>query len=90
MKPILLTKDFEKHYQQRIAPIKNLKTVYITRVSAFQKGERGYPLNDHSLKGKLRGKRAFSIAGDIRVVYEETENGVLLDVHLLFGAGSRT
>lgn len=81
MKPIRLSKDFEKHYKQRIAPIKNLKDVYITRVSAFQVGERSYPLNDHSLKGKLKGKRAFSIAGDVRVVYEETEAEIIfLDV----------
>ena len=77
MKPIRLSKDFEKHYKQRIAPIKNLKAVYRTRVAAFQGGERGYPINDHSLKGKLKGKRAFSIAGDIRVIYEETDEAII-------------
>ncbi len=81
MKPIRLTKGFEKHYKQRIAPIKNLRGVYLARVSAFHNGERGYPLDDHAIKGKLKGKRAFSIAGDVRVVYEETDGAIIfLDV----------
>ncbi len=77
MKPIRLTKGFEKHYKQRIAPIKNLRGVYVVRVSAFQNGELGYPLDDHALKGRLKGKRAFSIAGDVRVVYEETDDAII-------------
>jgi len=81
MKPIRLSKDFEKHYKQRVAPIKNLKDVYRVRVSDFQSGERGYPLNDHPLKGKLKGKRAFSIVGDVRVVYEDTDEAIIfLDI----------
>ena len=42
MKPIRLTKGFGKHYKQRIAPIKNLRSVYVARVYAFQNGDRGY------------------------------------------------
>ena len=81
MKPIRLTKDFTKSYKKRIAPIKNMRDAYIIRVSAFQAGKRGYPLNDHSLKGQLKGKRAFSIAGDVRVVYEETDEAIIfLDI----------
>lgn len=81
MKPIRLSKYFEKSYKKRIAPIENMRDAYIVRIAAFQAGERGQPLNDHALKGKLKGKRAFSIAGDVRVVYEETEEAVIfLDV----------
>ena len=81
MKPIRLIKGFGKHYKQRIAPIKNLRSVYVARVSAFQNGERDYPLDDYALKGKLKGKRAFSVAGDVRVVYEETDEAIIfLDV----------
>ena len=44
-------------------------------------GETGYPLYDHALTGKLAGKRAFSIAGDIRVIYVELEDAIVfLDV----------
>ncbi len=81
MKPIRLSKYFENSYKKRIAPNKNMRSAYMARVSAFQLGERGQPLNDHALKGKLKGKRAFSIAGDVRVIYEETEEVIIfLDV----------
>lgn len=81
MKPIRLSKYFEKSYKKRIAPIENMRNAYITSIAAFQAGERGQPLNDHVLKRKLKGKRAFSIASDIRVVYEETEEAIIfLDV----------
>lgn len=81
MKPIRLTKGFDKSYKKRIAPIKNMRDAYAERVSVFQAGARGYPLNDHGLKGKLKGKRAFSIAEDVRVVYEETNEAIIfLDI----------
>lgn len=81
MKPIRLSRYFEKSYKKRIAPIENMRTVYMARVAAFQAGEREKPLNDHALKGKLKGKRAFSITGDVRVVYEETKEAIIfLDV----------
>jgi addiction module RelE/StbE family toxin len=81
MKPIRLSKGFDKSYKKRISPNCNLRDAYVTRVSAFQAGERGSPLNDHPLKGRMRGKRAFSVAGDIRVVYEETHDDItFLDI----------
>lgn len=81
MKHIELTKQFEKSYKKRIAPHSKFKATYISSVRAFKEGERGHPLNDHALKGKLNGKRAFSIANDIRVVYEETEEAyTFLDI----------
>lgn len=44
-------------------------------------GKLGPPLRDHALTGKLAGKRAFSVAGDIRVIYVELADAiVLLDV----------
>jgi addiction module RelE/StbE family toxin len=81
MKPIRLSKNFEKSYKKRIAPIENMRNAYVARVTAFQAGKHGQPLNDHALKGDMKGKRAFSIAGDVRVVYEETEEAIIfLDV----------
>jgi mRNA-degrading endonuclease YafQ of YafQ-DinJ toxin-antitoxin module len=77
MKPIRLAKDFDKSYKKRIAPNRNLRDVYANRVAAFQMGKRDQPLNDHPLKGK----RAFSVAGNVRVVYEETDEiFIFLDV----------
>lgn len=47
----------------------------------FLAGQRGTPLNDHALSGNLQGKRAFSITGDIRVIYVELEDRLIfLDI----------
>ena len=81
MKPVRLTKKFDKSYKKNISHQGRSKTNYVDRVSRFKAGERGYPLNDHPLTGKLASKRAFSITGDIRVIYEETENEIIfLDI----------
>ena len=43
----------------------------------FGQGIRKEPINDHPLTGKLKGLRSFSVGGDVRVVYEETEEHYL-------------
>jgi len=51
------------------------------RLLLFMTGERGRPLHDHALTGKLDGKRAFSVTGEVRVIYVELKNAiVLLDI----------
>lgn len=73
MKPIQRDKNFEKHFKSRITPNDNLMQQFEIRLQMFISGVRGTPLNDHSLKGKKRTFRAWSVTGDIRVVYRETE-----------------
>lgn len=81
MKPIDKTKEFKKHYQKRIAPYPNLTKRFNERARLFVQGERDYPLHDHALEGNKLGLRSFSITGDIRVVYKETDDAyVFLDV----------
>ena len=81
MKPIKRDKTFEKHFKQRISLNENLVKQFKKRLELFIKGELGYPLHDHALAGKLNGERAFSIAGDVRVVYIELEDLIVfLDV----------
>ena len=43
----------------------------------FLAGHRGSPINDHMLTGDMQGRRAFSITGDIRVVYIEFEDKII-------------
>jgi addiction module RelE/StbE family toxin len=83
MKSIEKRPQFQKHFKTRIAPNKNLKDRFDGRVRLFIAGEKGKPLNDHPLGGKLKGLRAFSIAGDIRVVYYETDT-----TYIFFDIGS--
>lgn len=81
MKLIKRDKTFEKHYRLRIKPSENLERQFKDRLQKFIKGELGYPLYDHALHGKLEGSRAFSITGDIRVIYIELDDMIVfLDI----------
>ncbi len=81
MKPIRRNKQFEKHFKKRITPHEKLITQFEQRFEQFIIGVRGRPLNDHPLTGNMVGKRAFSITGDIRVVYTETAEAIIfLDI----------
>lgn len=77
-KPIKRTKQFEKHFRLRITQNRKLRKQFEKRLELFITGELGPPLFSHSLTGSLAGKRAFSIGGDLRVVYQE------FDDHYLF------
>lgn len=77
MKRIDFSRQFEKHYAKRISPSKSLKRAYAERYILFVAGERGHPLNDHPLTGSMVGKRAFSVASNIRVAYKETDEAII-------------
>lgn len=72
MKPIRRHNTFEKHFRSRILPYDKLTKKFEQRLALFIQGVRDYPLDDHPLIGTMKGLRAFSIGGDIRVVYRET------------------
>ena len=81
MKPIKRDKTFEKHFKQRITPYEKLNEKFKARLALFMAGKLEYLLHDHALTGKLAGKRAFSVAGDIRVIYIELEDTIVfLDI----------
>ncbi len=81
MKPIKRDRTFEKHFKQRIGPNEKLTNQFKERLALFMAGDLGYPLHDHALTGKLAGKRSFSIAGDMRVIYIELEDSIVfLDI----------
>ncbi len=72
MKPIIRHRKFEKSFQSRISPNPKLKNQFQARLKLFMEGIRDYPLDDHPLVGTMKGLRAFSVGGDLRVVYRET------------------
>lgn len=78
MKPVIFHRNFEKSHKQRIAPNPKLVKRFGERYKLFLSGERGKPLDDHALSGSLQGRRAFSVAGDIRVIYIELEEQIIL------------
>jgi len=81
VKPIQRDKNFDKNFKSRITPYENLVKQFELRLQMFISGVRGTPLNDHGLKGRRRTFRAWSVTGDIRVVYRETDEYIeLLDI----------
>lgn len=74
-------KLFEKHFKARIATHPKKAQQFARHLQYFIDGIRDYPLNDHPLTGSMAGKRSFSVANDLRVIYEETEDSyVFLDI----------
>lgn len=81
MKKIEYTKQFKKRLKQRYNNRPQVIERFKLHVELFGQGVRKEPINDHPLIGKLKGLRAFSVGGDVRVVYQETENHYLfLDI----------
>ena len=78
MKKLEYTKQFQKRLKQRYAHQPKVLERLRYHLELFSHGIRKEPINDHRLTGKLRGLRAFSVGGDVRVVYQETEDHYLL------------
>ena len=68
--------QFSKHFKQRIKPYSPLLSSYAERINLFIKSPKHPLLKDHKLKGKKNELRAFSITGDIRVVYFIEDNTI--------------
>lgn len=47
-------------------------------IEKFTKDPYDKSLRNHPLKGSQQGKRAFSITGDMRIIFEEYENYTLV------------
>lgn len=63
------TKSFKKNYAKRIQGNKNLEKRFEDRYDIFIENPTNELLKDHPLTGKMQGYRAFSITGDVRVIY---------------------
>jgi mRNA-degrading endonuclease YafQ of YafQ-DinJ toxin-antitoxin module len=61
---------FIKHYRKRISFDPSLVSQFDERVLLFSKDMQNPILKDHVLRGKKAKMRAFSITGDIRIIYQ--------------------
>lgn len=61
---------FDLDYKRLILSEPELKEVVWTKIKIFRKRPSDSRLRNHPLKGKLKGKWAFSITDNIRIVYE--------------------
>lgn len=63
-------KEFAKNYKKRIVQNQKLVNQFQKKLEKFILNPNNPILKDHKLVGKKSDYRAFSIAGDIRVVYK--------------------
>jgi len=68
-------RDFVKKFK-KLSP--KLKSKTISSIEKFSKNPFDSSLKNHALKGRLLGKRAFSVSGDCRIIFEEINNYVLV------------
>lgn len=63
------THEFIKIYKKRFSHKPNFQKRFDERTRMFADSHKAAVLKDHALGGRLAGHRAFSITGDIRIVY---------------------
>ena len=71
-------KEFLKNYKKRIKPQPKLSSQFIKQLNKFINNPKDPSLKDHKLIGKKKSFRAFSITGDIRVVYTINDDEIWL------------
>jgi addiction module RelE/StbE family toxin len=70
------SKIFVKHFRKRVFSNYSLTSRFNDRLKLFFTDSKHPLLKDHPLKGKKIGLRAFSITGNIRVIYQIVNNTV--------------
>lgn len=71
----LYHKDFKKDFKKLS---KNIRERFAERFTVFLKNPADPTIRDHPLLGVMEWKRAFSISGDIRVVYRFLDKNTIL------------
>lgn len=71
------SKRFLKNYKRRVKIFPNLHQQFLKRIELFKSDPKNSLLKDHQLTGSKSEYRAFSITGDIRVVYKIAEDEAL-------------
>lgn len=70
--------SYKKAYKKRISSQINLVSKTKERIDLFRNNPQNLILKDHALKGTQKTKRAFSVTGDIRVVYTKLDEDTVL------------
>lgn len=65
----LFLKSFQKSYNKRVRPFPSLDKQFEKRFLLFLESPNDPILKDHMLKGSKKSLRAFSVSGDMRVIY---------------------
>lgn len=71
-------RQFLKNYKKRIFLHRNLDKKFEEKLNLFIQDSKNLKLKDHKLLGSFEGFKAFSVTGDIRVVYRVVEGVIEL------------
>jgi len=66
---VIYKQSFVRNYKKRFRSNSAIESRLVERVEMFKQNPSNPFLHDHPLKGEKQGVRAFSITGDIRVMY---------------------
>jgi mRNA-degrading endonuclease YafQ of YafQ-DinJ toxin-antitoxin module len=80
---VRVNKSFTKAYDKRFANNRNLVRLIDARVQIFLEDPFHPLLKTHQLKGEKRDFWAFSVTGDIRVIFSKVD-----DTYTLFDIGT--
>lgn len=74
---LIFHKNFDKAYKKlsKKLQLKVSQTIEIFYNNPFEKS-----LKNHSLKDNLKGKRAISVTGDVRIIFEECEKYTIVEM----------
>ncbi len=72
---IIKRKKFDKKFKQ-LSP--KLKEKIKSAIKLFAEDPHNPILKNHALKGQLEGLRAFSVTGDVRVIFKAYDDYVLV------------
>lgn len=71
--------QFHKNFEKRFKKLdERLKGKVLNKLELFIDNPFEASLKNHPLKGALKGKRAFSVTGDVRVIFEEVDDYLLV------------
>lgn len=73
---------FLKNYKRRISKNKKLVNQVRDRINRFKDNPKDPILKTHNLTGAKKGLSAFSVTGDIRILYQEIaeEEVIFIDI----------
>jgi len=71
--------QYHKQFEKRFSKLQlQIKKKVIHTIQEFAKDPFNVKLRNHSLSGNLAGKRAISVMGDMRIIFEEHNNYILV------------
>lgn len=77
---------FTKYFEKRLAKLSpKLKRKVVKAIEVFAENPNDKSLKNHALKGRLSGRSAISVTGDVRIIFREYDDYTLV---LMLDVGS--